>query len=40
MCFVLILEAAWEMLGTLMNGGTLVLRTSDWAECLRQVRTE
>lgn len=29
--------AAWEILGCLMNGGTLVLRTSDWAACLREV---
>ncbi|EKG15692.1 AMP-dependent synthetase/ligase [Macrophomina phaseolina MS6] len=31
--------AAWEILGCLMNGGTLVLRTSDWAACLREVDT-
>ncbi|KAF4308163.1 AMP-dependent synthetase/ligase [Botryosphaeria dothidea] len=31
--------AAWEILGCLMNGGTLVLRTSDWAACLREVHT-
>ncbi|KAF4545955.1 Nonribosomal peptide synthetase 12 protein [Lasiodiplodia theobromae] len=31
--------AAWEILGCLMNGGTLVLRTSDWAACLREADT-
>jgi hypothetical protein len=31
--------AAWETLGTLMNGGTLCLRGSDWAPTLRLVDT-
>ena len=29
--------AAWEILGCLCNGGTLVLRGSDWVETLNQV---
>ncbi|KAF6794667.1 nonribosomal peptide synthetase 12 [Colletotrichum sojae] len=29
--------AAWEMLGCLCNGGTLVLRGSKWEPCLREV---
>ncbi|KAF4120888.1 Acyl-CoA synthetase (AMP-forming)/AMP-acid ligase II [Geosmithia morbida] len=29
--------AAWEILGCLCNGGTLVLRGSDWLEALKQV---
>ncbi|GME37132.1 AMP-dependent synthetase/ligase [Neofusicoccum parvum] len=31
--------AAWEILGCLMNGGTLILRTSDWAAALREADT-
>jgi hypothetical protein len=27
----------WEILSTLMNGGTLVLRTSEWAATLAKV---
>ena len=34
----LIFVGAWEILGTLMNGGTLYIRTSDWSEILCQVR--
>lgn len=34
---LILITAAWEILGCLMNGGTLVLRTSDWAACLREV---
>lgn len=30
--------AAWETLGCLCNGGTLVLRGSDWEPTLREVR--
>jgi hypothetical protein len=30
-------EAAWETLGCLSNGGTLVLRGSDWSKALKQV---
>lgn len=29
--------AAWEILGCLCNGGTLVLRGSDWVETLQEV---
>ncbi|ROT35186.1 non-ribosomal peptide synthetase [Sodiomyces alkalinus F11] len=29
--------AAWEMLGSLCNGGTLILRGSNWAEALQQM---
>ena len=29
--------AAWEMLGSLCNGGTLVLRGSDWKKALKQI---
>jgi hypothetical protein len=28
---------AWEMLGSLVNGGTLYLRGSDWNATLEQV---
>ena len=31
--------AAWEILGTLMNGGTLCIRTSNWNDTLRKVVT-
>lgn len=27
----------WEILGTLMNGGTLLIRTSDWKYVLERV---
>lgn len=30
-------EAQWEILGTLMNGGTLLIRTSDWKYVLKRV---
>ncbi|WDK10463.1 AMP-binding enzyme [Colletotrichum graminicola] len=30
--------AAWEMLGCLCNGGTLVLRGSNWEPCLREAQ--
>ena len=30
-------QGAWEMLGSLMNGGTLYLRGSDWEATLEQV---
>lgn len=30
-------EAAWETLGCLSNGGTLVMRGSDWSKALKQV---
>jgi len=30
-------SGAWEMLGSLMNGGTLYLRGSDWDATLSQV---
>lgn len=29
--------AAWEILGTLMNGGTLCIRGSDWNKTLKKV---
>ncbi|TVY36167.1 Adenylate-forming reductase [Lachnellula occidentalis] len=29
----------WEILGTLLNGGTLLLRTSDWPAVLRRAHT-
>ncbi|TDZ17472.1 Adenylate-forming reductase [Colletotrichum orbiculare MAFF 240422] len=29
--------AAWEMLGSLCNGGTLVLRGSKWEPCIREI---
>ena len=29
--------AAWEILGTLMNGGTLCIRGSDWNGTLSKV---
>lgn len=29
--------AAWEILGTLMNGGTLCIRTSNWNDVLSKV---
>lgn len=29
--------AAWEILGCLCNGGTLVLRGSDWRQALKEV---
>jgi hypothetical protein len=32
-----IVLAAWEMLGSLCNGGTLVLRGSDWWPALSEV---
>lgn len=32
--------AAWEMLGCLCNGGTLMLRGSDWKQTLKEVRNE
>ncbi|KAH6657078.1 AMP-binding enzyme [Truncatella angustata] len=28
---------AWEILGSLCNGGTLILRGSDWAQALREI---
>ncbi|CRJ91399.1 hypothetical protein BN1708_020742, partial [Verticillium longisporum] len=28
--------AAWEMLGCLCNGGTLILRGSNWVQALQQ----
>lgn len=31
--------AVWEILGTLMNGGTLYIRTSDWNDTLQKVDT-
>lgn len=31
---------AWEMLGSMINGGTLYLRTSDWDATLAQVSLE
>lgn len=31
------LLAAWEILGSLCNGGTLVLRGSNWEETLQEV---
>ncbi|KAF4914815.1 Adenylate-forming reductase [Colletotrichum fructicola] len=30
--------AAWEMLGCLCNGGTLVLRGSKWEPCIREIQ--
>ncbi len=30
---------AWEILGTVMNGGTLHIRSNDWDSCLRRVDT-
>lgn len=30
---------AWEMLGSLVNGGTLYLRGSDWNATLEQVNS-
>jgi hypothetical protein len=30
-------QAQWEILGTLLNGGTLLLRTSDWHDVLKRV---
>ena len=33
----LIVIAAWETLGTLMNGGTLCIRTSNWNDTLSKV---
>ncbi|KAL4901744.1 hypothetical protein BDW74DRAFT_187155 [Aspergillus multicolor] len=30
---------AWEVLGTLVNGGTLVLRGSDWTAALKEIHT-
>ena len=27
----------WEIFGTLMNGGTLLIRTSNWEEVLKRV---
>lgn len=30
-------EAAWETLGCLSNGGTLIMRGSDWTKALKQV---
>ncbi|KAF6835330.1 AMP-binding enzyme [Colletotrichum plurivorum] len=35
-CYVIYTSAAWEMLGCLCNGGTLVLRGSKWEPCLRE----
>jgi hypothetical protein len=32
-------SGAWEILGSLMNGGTLYLRNSNWEETLKQVRS-
>ncbi|KAL3426390.1 amino acid adenylation domain-containing protein [Phlyctema vagabunda] len=29
----------WEIFGTLMNGGTLLMRTSDWASVLKRAHT-
>ena len=29
--------AAWEILGTLMNGGTLCIRNSNWNDILSKV---
>jgi non-ribosomal peptide synthetase component F len=31
--------AAWEILGTLVNGGTLCLRGADWDRTLKRVDT-
>jgi hypothetical protein len=31
---------SWEMLGSLVNGGTLYLRGSDWNATLEQVSTQ
>jgi hypothetical protein len=30
-------SAQWEILATLLNGGTLILRTSNWNDVLKQV---
>jgi len=27
----------WEIFGTLMNGGTLLIRTSNWEDVLKRV---
>lgn len=37
MCTADVLAGAWEMLGSLVNGGTLYLRGSDWNATLEQV---
>ncbi|RYP48149.1 hypothetical protein DL769_011241 [Monosporascus sp. CRB-8-3] len=38
-CYIIFTSAAWETLGTLCNGGTLVTRGSDWRLALSQINT-
>ncbi|KAF4630009.1 hypothetical protein G7Y89_g8138 [Cudoniella acicularis] len=37
--YVIFTSGQWEILGTLLNGGTLLLRTSDWNAVLKRAHT-